>query len=450
MSPARNRKWLKGLVIGVALGALTLTGGVQHGTTAIEDTYERLKVFTEILSLIQSHYVDEINSKEVIYGAVKGMLDTLDPHSSFMPPEAFKEMQVETQGSFGGLGIEITVKDRMLTVVAPIEGTPADRAGLQPGDRIVRIEKETTRDMTLAEAVRKLRGPKGTKVTIGILREGQADVLEVTLVREVIEVRSVRSKELGDGIFYARVASFQERTAKGLEQALEQGVKDGATAVILDLRNDPGGLLNQAVAVSGMFLDKGQLIVYTQGRLKNQDMRFSADYPYSLPKLPMVVLVNGGSASASEIVAGALQDWKRAVILGTKTFGKGSVQTVIPLSDGSGLRLTTAKYFTPKGRSIHGLGLVPDIVVELPKPEVTARPREGETGRPAQTQIPATGERPRDQRIGDQEGQGVEIGRREVADPTKDVQLQRAIEILKATRILERTDGKPANTAAAK
>ena len=450
MSPARNRKWLKGLVIGVALGALTLTGGVQHGTTAIEDTYERLKVFTEILSLIQSHYVDEINSKEVIYGAVKGMLDTLDPHSSFMPPEAFKEMQVETQGSFGGLGIEITVKDRMLTVVAPIEGTPADRAGLQPGDRIVRIEKETTRDMTLAEAVRKLRGPKGTKVTIGILREGQADVLEVTLVREVIEVRSVRSKELGDGIFYARVASFQERTAKGLEQVLEQGVKGGATAVILDLRNDPGGLLNQAVAVSGMFLDKGQLIVYTQGRLKNQDMRFNADYPYSLPKLPMVVLVNGGSASASEIVAGALQDWKRAVILGTKTFGKGSVQTVIPLSDGSGLRLTTAKYFTPKGRSIHGLGLVPDIVVELPKPEVTARPREGETGRPAQTQIPATGERPRDQRIGDQEGQGVEIGRREVADPTKDVQLQRAIEILKATRILERTDGKPANTAAAK
>ena len=450
MSPARNRKWLKGLVIGVALGALTLTGGVQHGTTAIEDTYERLKVFTEILSLIQSHYVDEINSKEVIYGAVKGMLDTLDPHSSFMPPEAFKEMQVETQGSFGGLGIEITVKDRMLTVVAPIEGTPADRAGLQPGDRIVRIEKETTRDMTLAEAVRKLRGPKGTKVTIGILREGQADVLEVTLVREVIEVKSVRSKELGDGIFYARVASFQERTAKGLEQALEQGVKDGATAVILDLRNDPGGLLNQAVAVSGMFLDKGQLIVYTQGRLKNQDMRFNADYPYSLPKLPMVVLVNGGSASASEIVAGALQDWKRAVILGTKTFGKGSVQTVIPLSDGSGLRLTTAKYFTPKGRSIHGLGLVPDIVVELPKPEVTARPREGETGRPAQTQVPAQGERPRDQRIGDQEGSGVEIGRREVADPTKDVQLQRAIEILKATRILERTDGKPANTAAAK
>jgi carboxyl-terminal processing protease len=447
MIPARRHTWLKGLLIAIALGALTLTGGVQHGTTAIEDTYERLKVFTEILSLVQSHYVEEINSKEVIYGAVKGMLETLDPHSSFMPPEAFKEMQVETQGAFGGLGIEITVKDRMLTVVAPIEGTPADRAGIQPGDRIVRIEQQLTKDMSLAEAVRKLRGPKGTKVTISIQREGLSDLLEVTLVREIIEVRSVRSTDLGDGIFYARVASFQERTAKDLERALDQGVKGGATAVILDLRNDPGGLLNQAVAVSGIFLDKGQLIVYTQGRMKNQDMRFTADYPYSMPKLPMVVLVNGGSASASEIVAGALQDWKRAVILGTKTFGKGSVQTVIPLSDGSGLRLTTAKYFTPKGRSIHGAGLMPDIVVELPKPEVAARPREDETRRPS----PAPGDRPREQRIGDQEGQGAEIGRREVADPAKDIQLQRAVEILKATRILEKKpDGKSAATAAAK
>jgi carboxyl-terminal processing protease len=435
---------LKGLLIGGTLGVLILTGGVQHGTTAIEDTYEKLKLFTEILSLVQSHYVEEINSKEVIYGAVKGMLETLDPHSAFMPPEAFKEMQVETQGSFGGLGIEITVKDRMLTVVAPIEGTPADRAGLHSGDRIVRIEQEPTKDMTLAEAVRKLRGPKGTKVTIGILREGVAEPLEVTLVREVIEVKSVRSKTLGDGILYARLASFQERSAKDLEQALEQGVKGGATALILDLRNDPGGLLNQAVAVSGMFLDKGQLIVYTQGRQKNQDMRFSADAPHTFPKLPMVVLVNGGSASASEIVAGALQDWKRAVLLGTKTFGKGSVQTVIPLSDGSGLRLTTAKYFTPKGRSIHGLGIVPDIVVEIPKPTVAALPRETEA------QPPAVGARPRDQKIGDQEGPGVEIGPRPVADPAKDLQLQRAMEILKATRILENKTGGPAATTAAK
>ncbi len=439
MFPVRHSGWWKGAIFAGTLVLLVFTGGVQHGTTAIEDTYEKLKVFTEILSLVQSNYVDDVNSKELMYGAVKGMLETLDPHSSFMPPEAFREMQVETHGSFGGLGIEITVKDRFLTVVAPIEGTPADRAGIQPGDRIVKIEGQITKDLTLMDAVRKLRGPKGTKVTISILREGSLEPMDITLVREVIEVKSVRSKELGDGIYYVRVASFQERTSKDLERVLEQAQTAGTTALILDLRNDPGGLLNQAVAVSDMFLDKGQLIVYTQGRIKNQDLKFTAEHSNGLPKWPMVVLVNGGSASASEIVAGALQDWKRAVILGTKTFGKGSVQTVIPLSDGSGLRLTTAKYFTPRGRSIHGTGIMPDIIVEAPKPEVTAQQRQQEE----EARRQAGGERPRDQRIGDQEGEGVEIGRRDVVDLKKDVQLQRAIEILKATRILERNGAPP-------
>jgi carboxyl-terminal processing protease len=437
MGPVGRNGWRKGAVVGVTLALLTLTGGVQHGTTAIEDTYEKLKLFTEILSLVQSNYVDEVQSKELMYGAVKGMLETLDPHSSFMAPEAFKEMQVETQGVFGGLGIEITVKDRMLTVVAPIEGTPADRAGLQPGDRIMRIEGQPTKDLTLMDAVRRLRGPKGSKVTISILREGSLETMDVTLVREVIEVKSIRHTNLEDGIYYVRISSFQERTAKDLEKALEQALKANATALVLDLRNDPGGLLNQAVAVSDMFLEKGQLIVYTRGRQKNQDLRFTAEHSSNFPKLPVVVLVNGGSASASEIVAGALQDWKRAVLLGTKTFGKGSVQTVIPLSDGSGLRLTTAKYFTPKGRSIHGSGIVPDIVVEQPKPETTAQKRDDEAKRPT------TAERPREQRIGDVEGEGVEIGRREVVDKKKDVQLQRAIEILKATRILEKTENGP-------
>jgi len=442
MRPVRHSTWWKGLIFAGTLVLLVFTGGVQHGTTAIEDTYEKLKVFTEILSLVQSNYVDEVKSKELIYGAVKGMLETLDPHSAFMPPETFREMQVETQGSFGGLGIEITVKDRALTVVSPIEGTPADHAGIQPGDRIIKIEGQPTKDLTLMDAVRKLRGPKGSKVTITILREGSLEPLDVTLVREVIEVKSVRSKDLGDGIYYVRLSSFQERTTKDLERALEQAQKAGSTALILDLRNDPGGLLNQAVAVSDMFLDKGQLIVYTQGRVKNQDLRFTAEHSNGFPRWPMVVLVNGGSASASEIVAGALQDWKRAVILGTKTFGKGSVQTVIPLSDGSGLRLTTAKYFTPRGRSIHGTGIMPDILVELPKPEVSAqRQREEEARRLA----PA--ERPRDQRIGDQEGEGVEIGRRDVVDLQKDVQLQRAMEILKATRILERNGAAPKGEA---
>jgi carboxyl-terminal processing protease len=440
MVPVRHSGWWKGMVIAGTLMLLVFTGGVQRGIPAIEDTYEKLKVFTEILSLVQSNYVEEVNSRDLIYGAVKGMLDTLDPHSAFMPPDAFKEMQVETQGSFGGLGIEITVKDRTLTVVAPIDGTPAERAGIQPGDRIVKIEGQLTKDMTLMDAVRKLRGPKGSKVTISILREGSPEPMDVTLVRERIEVHSVRSKDLGDGMYYVRITSFQEKTSKDLEKALEQAQKAGTTALILDLRTDPGGLLNQAVAVSDMFLDKGQLIVYTQGRIKNQDLRFTAEHSNGLPKWPMVVLVNAGSASASEIVAGALQDWKRAVLIGTKTFGKGSVQTVIPLSDGSGLRLTTAKYFTPRGRSIHGIGITPDIVVELPKPDVTAQRQED-------ARRLAAGERPREQRIGEQEGEGVEIGRRDVVDLQKDVQLQRAVEILKATRILEKS-GPPAKAEA--
>jgi carboxyl-terminal processing protease len=432
MVSVRHSGWWKGVVIAGTLVLLVFTGGVQRGITAVEDTYDKLKVFTEILSLVQSNYVEEVNSRDLIYGAVKGMLDTLDPHSAFMPPDAFREMQVETQGTFGGLGIEITVKDRMLTVVAPIDGTPAERAGIQPGDRIVKIEGQPTKDMTLMDAVRKLRGPKGSKVTISILREGSPEPMDIPLVRETIEVHSVRSKDLGDGIYYVRITSFQEKTSKDLEKALEQAQKAGDAALILDLRNDPGGLLNQAVAVSDMFLDKGQLIVYTQGRIKNQDLRFTADHSNGLPKWPMVVLVNGGSASASEIVAGALQDWKRAVLIGTKTFGKGSVQTVIPLSDGSGLRLTTAKYFTPRGRSIHGIGITPDIVVELPKPDLTAQRQED-------ARRLAGGERPREQRIGEQEGEGVEIGRRDVVDLQKDVQLQRAVEILKATRILEKS-----------
>src|SRR5512137_2763253 len=415
----RKTRWAKGFIVVGTLALLIFTGGVQHAITAIEDTYEKLKVFTEILSLVQANYVDDVNSQELIYGAVKGMLETLDPHSSFMPPDAFREMQVETQGSFGGLGIEITVKDRMLTVVAPIEGTPADRAGIHPGDRIVKIEGQLTKDLTLMDAVRRLRGPRGSKVTISILREGQLEPFNVTLVREVIEVRSVRQKDLGDGIFYVRIASFQERTSKDLERALEQAQKSGSNSLILDLRNDPGGLLNQAVAVSDMFLDKGQLIVYTRGRQKDQDLRFTAEHPGIFSKLPMVVLVNGGSASASEIVAGALQDWKRAVILGTKSFGKGSVQTVIPLSDGSGLRLTTAKYFTPKGRSIHGTGIMPDIVVEPMKLEAKAPAPSGQQAK--EQAVP--GNSPREQKIGEQEGEGIEIGRRDIVDIQKDIQL---------------------------
>ena len=440
MIPARLRHHAKLFLLCLALALLVLSNGVHHGVTAQEETYEKLKVFTEVLSIVQSNYVDEVNSKDLLYGAVRGMLETLDPHSSFLTPENFREMQVETQGSFGGLGIEITVRERQLTVVAPIEGTPADRAGLHAGDRIVEIDGKPTKDLTLQEAVRRLRGPKGSKVTIGVLREGWSEPKSFEIVREVIQVRSIRSKYLGDGIGYVRINAFQERTGKDLEKAIEQLLKEGAKAFVLDLRNNPGGLLNQAVFVSDVFLDKGQLIVYTSGRMKNQDLRFTAEHSSNFPKFPMVVLVNGGSASASEIVAGSLQDHKRAVVLGTKTFGKGSVQTVIPLTDGSGLRLTTAKYFTPSGRSIHGSGIEPDIVVEVPRPQGQAAAGPPHPPEPGGRRAPPPGER----KIGDEEGDtSVPLGRPEAGDVKSDVQLQRAVEILKATRILEKTTAAP-------
>jgi len=440
MLPARLRSHTKPLLFCLALGLLLFSSGVHHGVTAQEETYEKLKVFTEVLSIVQSNYVDDVNSKDLLYGAVRGMLETLDPHSSFMSPDNFREMQVETQGSFGGLGIEITVKDRQLTVVAPIEGTPADRVGLLAGDKIVQIDGKPTKDLTLMEAVRRLRGPRGSKVTISILREGLTEPKDIEIIREVISVKSVRSKDLGEGVGYVRVNSFQERTGKDLEQTIDQLTKAGANAFVLDLRNNPGGLLNQAVYVSDLFLDKGQLIVYTSGRIKNQDLRFTAEHSSNFPKFPMVVLVNGGSASASEIVAGALQDHKRAVVLGTKTFGKGSVQTVIPLTDGSGLRLTTAKYFTPKGRSIHGTGLEPDILVEPAKPPQQAGAQPHQPLREADLQRGARPVPPKERKIGEEDGDpAVSIGRPEVGDVKTDVQLQRALEILKATKILEKS-----------
>ena len=430
------RKGRKCLVVVLTL-VLLIIGGGNHEVTAVEDNYERLKVFTEVLSLIQANYVEETKPGDLIYSGIKGMLEVLDPHSAFMPPDTFKEMQVETQGSFGGLGIEIAVKDRMLTVVAPIEGTPADRAGIHPGDRIVKIDGNPTKDMTLMEAVKKLRGPKGTSVTLAILREESPGPFDLTLIREVIEVKSVKAKDLGDGIAYVRISAFQERTGKDLLKAIEQLGHGVVSAMVLDLRNNPGGLLNQAVQVSDLFLDQGQLIVYTEGRLKNQNLRFSAEHGAQFPRVPMVILVNGGSASASEIVAGALQDWKRAVILGTKTFGKGSVQTVVPLSDGSGLRLTTAKYFTPKGRSIHGIGLMPDIIVETPRPTVAKA-----QGGPGEKESEPGKDRPekrQEKKISEEEGDAsLQISRREGPDPNSDIQLKRAMEILKASQILEK------------
>lgn len=337
-----------------------LVGG-RIASTA-QNTYEKLDLFSDILAQIQNTYVDEVPTEKIVYGAIDGMLATLDPHSSFMPPETYKEMQVDTTGQFGGLGIEISVKDDVLTVVTPIEDTPASRAGLMPDDKILAIDGVTTENMGLNEAVKKMRGPRGSKVTITVLRAGAAPK-DYTLTREIIKVKSVRSRLIGDDIGYARISQFQERTGDDLAKALDQLEKKSIHGLVLDLRNNPGGLLDQAIEVGDLFIDDG-LIVYTKGRVPNSNQEYRATAGSKKRTYPIVVLVNGGSASASEIVAGALQDHKRALIMGTTTFGKGSVQTIIPQRDGSALRLTTAKYYTPNGRSIQATGINPDVMVE--------------------------------------------------------------------------------------
>src|SRR5512135_1614795 len=352
------------VVLVFVLGVIIGTGMVRY-SQAENDTYDNLKTFSEVLSLVQKNYVEEVSSKDLIYGAIKGMLSNLDPHSSFMTPEMYKEMQVDTRGEFGGLGIQIGVKDKTLTVIAPIEDTPAYRAGIKAGDKIIKIDGQPTKDMTLTEAVDKMRGPKGTNVTITVFRDEFAQPKDFTITRDIIKIQSVKYKILDSELGYVRISQFQEKTSEDLDKALKEFTDKKVKGIILDLRNDPGGLLNMAVDVSGEFLPSGKLVVYIKGRSGEKD-EFFTNNTHPRTEIPMVVLVNEGSASASEIVAGALQDWGRAVIMGTQTFGKGSVQTVIGLSDGSGLRLTTAKYYTPKDRSIQNTGIKPDIEVKQP------------------------------------------------------------------------------------
>jgi len=337
-----------------------------------QDTYKNLEVFANILSIIQQNYVDDIDTQDTIEGAIKGMLTSLDPHSSFMKPDDFKELQVETSGSFSGIGIEITINDDMLTVVSPIEDTPAFKAGIQAGDRIIKIEGESTREMSLAEAVKKLRGQKGSEVVISIHREGWADLQEFIIIRDVIPIHSVRSSILEPGYGYIRITNFQRNTPQDLQNSLDDLVKEGTRkGLVLDLRNNPGGLLDSSIKIVDIFLDEG-IIVSTKGRIKDQNMEFSAHSGGPEYNFPIVILINGGTASASEIVAGALQDHKRALILGTQSFGKGSVQTIIPMADGAGLRLTTARYYTPSGTSIQATGITPDVLV----PQIAATEKE--------------------------------------------------------------------------
>ena len=353
------------LVLGLAIGFLISNIGFAEKEQASDDLYGELELFSDAVSIIRSNYVEEAQSKDLIYGALKGMLSSLDPYSQFMDPDMYNEMKIETEGEFGGIGIEITIKDNLLTIIAPIDDTPAYKVGLKAADKIVKINGEITRDLSLLEAVKKLRGKPGTRVDVTVLREAEKKLLDFTIIRSIIKIESIRKSEIiEDGIGYIRLSGFQEKSHRDLEQSLRDLEDQDMKGLILDLRNNPGGLLDAAVDVAGKFLEEGETIVSTKGRVENQNFVLKSKLRNKHLDYPMVVLINGGSASASEIVAGAIQDYKRGIIMGEKSFGKGSVQTVVPLSDGSAVRITTSKYFTPNARSIHDKGIEPDIVVE--------------------------------------------------------------------------------------
>ncbi len=356
-------------LLGFFLGAY---GKRAAGSTNDKDIYGYLRTFSEVIDLVKKNYVDEVNDKEIVYSAIKGILESLDPHSSFLPPDMYKEMQTDTKGEFGGIGIEISIKDGFPVVITPIEDTPAFKEGIKAGDLIVRIDGKPTKNMNLVDVVKMIRGQKGKPVNLTIAREGTPGMKEYNVVRDIIQVKSVKFKMLDEGYGYIRIVQFQEKTSRDLDNAfkeLQKANKDKELkGIVLDLRNDPGGLLEQAVEVSDRFLSDGIIVsIDGRGEKKKTDenkMKFFAQKKSGDYLNALVVLINEGSASASEIVAGALQDYKRAIIVGTKSFGKGSVQTIFPLDDGSAVRLTTAKYYTPKGRSIQGEGVAPDITVE--------------------------------------------------------------------------------------
>ena len=348
-----------------------LMAQAKNGSEDKNRVYEQLNLFGEVFDRIRSGYVEDVNSSDLISAAIRGMLTSLDPHSGYMPPESFQDMQVDTRGAFGGLGIEVTQEDGFVKVVSPMDGTPASEAGIQSGDFITHVDGEAILGLTLSEAVDKMRGPVGSEVSLTIVRNLDEEPFDVVIIRDVIKLTAARVR-VEDDVIIVRVTTFNEQTTPNIKKGIKEKIdelsgKDNVSGFIIDLRNNPGGLLSEAISVSDMFLNQGE-IVSTRGRNNGQAKRYSASKGDLAENKPIIVLINGGSASASEIVAGALQDHKRAVILGTKSFGKGSVQSVIPLGENGAMRLTTARYYTPSGRSIQALGVVPDIIVEqLPK-----------------------------------------------------------------------------------
>ncbi len=355
------------LMIGLLVGALlSLTQGVLAGKEQARLPLDDLRTFTEVFAKIKNDYVEPIDDKTLLDNAIRGMLSGLDPHSSYLTPDDYSELQAGTSGEFGGLGIEVGMEDGFVKVIAPIDDTPAEQAGVKAGDLIIRLDDTPVKGMSLNDAVKIMRGKPGSEIKLTIIRDTQEQPITIVIVRDVIKVTSIKSRILEQGYGYLRITQFQSRTGENLREAVSQMKKDHGgplTGVVLDLRNNPGGVLSAAVSVSDAFLRKG-IIVYTEGRLDEAKLKFNAKPTDVLGGAPIVVLVNGGSASASEIVAGALKDHKRAIIMGSKTFGKGSVQTILPMENGSALKLTTARYYTPSGNSIQATGIVPDIKLD--------------------------------------------------------------------------------------
>lgn len=440
------KKMFLAATVGCCLGAISafqIAGPVIAQTSEEKaNIYEQLDLFGDIFERIRAQYVEEVDEADLIEAAINGMLTSLDPHSSYLSPDDAKEMRFQTRGEFGGLGIEVTQQDGFVKVVSPMDDTPADQAGIESGDFITHVDGETVLGLTLGEAVDLMRGPVGSEIVITVVREGEDEPFDVTIVRDTIKLKAVRVRSEGKSII-VRVTTFNDQTydnlAEGIAKHIEEaGGIDNVDGFVLDLRNNPGGLLSQAIKVSDAFLEKGE-IVSTRGRDPEDGDRYNASPDDLAQGKSIVVLINGGSASASEIVAGALQDHKRAVVVGTKSFGKGSVQTVMPLRDSAAMRLTTARYYTPSGRSIQALGVSPDIVVEQPRTSPKEEKEEENTARSRRNEADLRGSLDNDS-LSEEEREQIEADREAAIKSAElreqDYQLSYAVDLLKGLRVL--------------
>ena len=438
---------LGGTVAGILMTTQVAGPLIAQEQTKNASVYEQLDLFGDIFERIRGQYVEEVDTGKLIEAAINGMLTSLDPHSSYLAADAFQDMRVQTRGEFGGLGIEVTQEEGFIKVVTPMDDTPAAAAGIEAGDFITHVNGESVLGLTLDAAVDMMRGPVGSEIIITVVREGTPEPFDVSIIRETIKLVAARGRSVGD-VVVLRVTTFNDQTYSGMEAELKKNVEalggwDKVSGVVLDLRNNPGGLLTQATKVSDAFLDKGE-IVSTRGRNPGDGERFNATPGDLTNGKPIVVLINGGSASASEIVAGALQDHRRAIVVGTKSFGKGSVQTIVPLRGDGAMRLTTSRYYTPSGRSIQSLGVAPDIIVEQP-PRATAAEEEAASGAPARSEATLRGALSNDS-MSDDERQQLEADQARAAETAKlrqeDYQLAYAVDIIKGLAVMAASDQK--------